>query len=115
MVMPDHSRELGARHVARNAAVAGTVRLVPGMRRGLADLVLVAGRARVVRLRSLEAVPAARRVAMHAAEFTGRHAWADQPRGGGVVLAEVPPIGVEIGVLEGDQPVVVEIPVAGPE
>ena len=109
MVGPVHPGKGGHGHVAGDALVRRAVRLVVGVGRRVLHMVLVAGHAGIVGLfLGLEPVAAARGVAGHAVDLPGLGAGAHEPRGVGVVLAQVAAVGVEVGVLQGREIVVVE-------
>ena len=109
MVGSPHQGKFGHRHMAADAFAAFAADPVMGMGSGIMDLVLVTRQTSVISPRFLpEPIASARRVALQAIQFAGLHARAHPPAGHRVVLAQVTPVRVEIGILQGDEVEVIE-------
>ncbi len=111
MVGAVHAREGGHRHVTGDALASGAVGLVMGVSCRVLHPRLVAGHAGLVCLiLGLEAVAAARRVALDAIDLprliTGTH----EPRCKGIVFTEVAAVRVEISIFQRREIEVVEEP-----
>ncbi len=114
VIAAHHARELGLRHVAIDAGHLA-VRMM-AVRHPVLHARLVAGQTRLVGAgRLLEAIAAARRVAVQTIELSRLRARAAAPRGERVVLAEVPAVGIEVRALQANQIERVEVTIAGAE
>jgi hypothetical protein len=100
--------------MAGNALTSGAVGFMMCVSGSVAYALFMAREAGVVDLCLLfETIAAARCVTVHAVEFAGFGAGAHEPRRIGVVLPEVPAVGVIVGALERYKVEMVEKSLAG--
>ena len=115
MVAPFHAGKLCLRHVAGDASASFALRFMVRMCSWIFHMLLVARHACVIKLLLLEAVTTARRMAVHAFELPCFHARAHHPERIGIILSQIPAVGIEVRVFECCKIKVVEVPVAGSE
>ena len=112
MVAATHARILRRRHMARDAAIACTIRLVMGVGGSVLHSFGVARQACGVRIALCKTVASAGSVTGYAVQLAALRAGTHHPRRKGIVLAQVSSVRIEVRTFVRDEIEVIEKPVS---